>query len=139
MRLLTWGGRLVALLLVVAMGHAVPARAELKLCGHEWANPDVLQKKFEGDEKYKEIHRDKHYLAFQNESDYTVWTFTLPGIPAHPAVVCRRPKFEGEYFTLEMEFNCLGDPRACDGLVQDFRRYNSQIAESMKEQLNKKK
>ncbi len=112
---------------------SLSAQAEITLCGHKWAKPDVLEKEFEADKNYKEIHRDKYYRAFQNEADSTVWTFTLPGIPAHPAVVCRRPVKEGDFVKLEMDVNCLGDPRACDSLVQDFRRLNAEMAKTMNE------
>ena len=137
MRLFKWSFGLFAAVLVTFMSLAPAAHAELKLCGHPWAKPDALQKQFEADKSYKEIHRDKYYLAFQNEDEATVWTFTLPGTPAHPAVICRRPTRDGDLIKLEMDVNCLGDSRACDSLVQDFRRLNSEMAKAMNKQQNK--
>ena len=114
-----------------ALAASTPASAGLKLCGRDWANPDELQKQLVDVEKLKEVHRDKYYVAYQDEKATTMWTFTLPGIPAHPSVVCRMPEKDGDRMRLHMDVNCNGDERACDALVRDFRMLNSQMAKEM--------
>lgn len=108
-----------------------PARAELKLCGFQWGKPGELQKKFTEQDKLPEIHRDGSYVAYQDKKTSTVWTFTLPGIPAHPAVVCRRPKKDGDVITLDMDYVCLGVPGACDDLIKQFQHLNDQMSKAM--------
>lgn len=109
----------------------VPAEAGLKLCGRDWAKPEDLLKQLAEVEKLPVVHRDQYYVAYQDPKTTTMWTFTLPGIPAHPAVVCRQPVKDGDMMKLHMDVNCNGDERACDALVQDFRRLNSQMAKAM--------
>ncbi len=107
------------------------AEAGLKLCGRDWAKPEDMQKQIAEIEKLPEVHRDQYYVAYQDPKATTMWTFTLPGIPSHPAVVCRQPVKDGEMMKLHMDVNCNGDERACDALVKDFRALNSNMAKAM--------
>lgn len=110
---------------------AQPAEAGVKLCGRDWAKPEEIQRILAEVEKLPEVHRDKNYVAYQDQKAMTMWTFTLQGIPSHPAVVCRQPVKDGEALRLHMDVNCNGDERACDALVDDFRRLNSKMAKEM--------
>ena len=124
---------LSALVVTAVMG-LIPAQAAaegLKLCDRPWASPADMFEKLSKTEKLPEVHRDKYYVAYQDPKATTMWTFTLAGIPAHPAVVCRQPVKEGEMMRLHMDVNCDGDERACDELVKDFRRLNSEMAKAM--------
>jgi len=109
----------------------VPVEAGLKLCGRDWAKPEDMLKQLVKVEKLPEVHRDQFYVAYQDTKTTTMWTFTLPGIPSHPAVVCRQPEKDGEMMKLHMDVNCNGDERACEALVKDFRLLNSQMAKAM--------
>ncbi len=110
---------------------SIPAEAALKLCGRDWKSPADMQKLLIETEKFPEAFRDKNYVAYQDKKAETMWTFTLPGIPSHPAVVCRQAIKDGDKLDLHMDVNCDGDPRACDALLKDFQLLNSKMAKEM--------
>lgn len=128
-----WTGLLASLGIMFAAfpGTIEDANAGLKLCEREWASPADMLKQLAETDNLPEVHRSQYYVAYQDPKTQTVWTFTLKGIPSHPAVICRQPIKEGDKLKLHMDVNCDGDERACDALVQDFRRLNSDMARAM--------
>jgi hypothetical protein len=43
----------------------------------------------------------------QSQAKDTIWTFTVPGHPAHPSVVCRRPVQDGAQLRLQMNYSAM--------------------------------
>ena len=66
-----------------------------ELCGRPTEQPQALFDRLTKAEKLKEDFRDKSYVAISDKGKDTIWTFTMPGHPAHPSVVCRRPVPDG--------------------------------------------
>jgi len=117
----------VASMLITTAGTNV-ARAEApSVC--ERANGDAgkLLEQLRDVEKLPEVHRDASYIAFQDKKTWAMWTFTREGLPAHPAVVCRRPVQDGQDITLEMVIGCAGEDKACTQLRQDFGELNARM------------
>lgn len=100
-------------------------------CARANGDPVALLAELTGKDKLPEVFRDAAYVALQDKSTWAMWTFTLPGHRAHPAVVCRRPVQEGDVITLDMVFTCNGEPNACVGLSQEFKALNAIMAQEM--------
>lgn len=124
---------LAALLLACTLGlGAGGALAEPSPCERANTDPVELQTILTETDKLPETFRDDNYVAFQDKSTWSMWTFTLPSHAAHPAVVCRRPVREGDTITLDMVINCKGAEKACAQLDTDFRALNARMALEMK-------
>ncbi|MEW5964691.1 MAG: hypothetical protein AB1749_14155 [Pseudomonadota bacterium] len=100
-------------------------------CARANGDPVALLAELTGKDKLPEVFRDAAYVALQDKSTWAMWTFTLPGHRAHPAVVCRRPVQEGDVITLDMVVTCNGEPNACVGLSQEFKALNAIMAQEM--------
>ena len=75
------------------------------------------------------------YVAFADNPNEAVWTFTKPGHEAHPSVVCRSIIANPDGSVgMDMKVLCVGTDAACDRLVADFNQLN----ERMKEELSRK-
>ena len=59
-------------------------------CGKAKTVPEALYKELAKDSKLREVARSDEFVAFEDGRDGSLWSFTLPPHPAHPAVVCRR-------------------------------------------------
>ncbi|RFB78974.1 hypothetical protein [Methylovirgula sp. 4M-Z18] len=75
-----------------------------------------------------------YYEAFSDPKSQTVWTFTKPGHPAHPSVVCRYPVQMGQQVFLRMEVICHNTQGACDKLVADFQALNKTMSQHLNRQ-----
>ena len=104
-----------------------PASAAPSDCTLASGDPTALFKQLTEVDKLPEVHRDASYIALQDKETWAMWTFTRDGMPAHPAVVCRRPVKNGEQITLEMVFGCKGEEKACAQLEQDFKELNARM------------
>ncbi len=107
--------------------HVTPASAAPSDCTLASGDPTALFKQLTEVDKLPEVHRDASYIALQDKETWAMWTFTRDGMPAHPAVVCRRPVKNGEQITLEMVFGCKGEEKACAQLEQDFKELNARM------------
>jgi hypothetical protein len=100
-------------------------------CARASGDPVALLSELTEKDRLPEVFRDQAYVALQDKSTWAMWTFTLPGHRAHPAVVCRRPVQEGDVITLDMVITCNGEPDACVGLSQEFKALNAIMAQEM--------
>jgi len=78
------------------------------------------------DQVLAELHSDTN-IEFREEGgwtiaegNFTIWTFTQPGHPAHPAVVERRVFEDGESIRIDSRSICTADQFVCDELARQF-------------------
>lgn len=115
---------LVALFPVGALGQAEVTDA---LCGKDKGTPEAIQAAIAKDSLVKEMRRSESFVALENGSDGTLWTFTLPAHPAHPAVVCRRVTERRGHLEIPMTVQCSGAEAACAKLRSDFDMLNERM------------
>lgn len=104
------------------------------LCGRPTEPPSALFDRLTNAEKLKEDFRDKSYVAISDKAKDTVWTFTVPGHPAHPSVVCRRPVQDGADMRLQMNVQCNAAESECQKLVAAFQELNQRMIQEMRKQ-----
>ena len=122
---------LVVVALVSTFGQAAFAQ---DLCGRPAEQPQALFDRLTKTEKLKEDFRDKSYVAISDKTKDTIWTFTVPGHPAHPSVVCRRPMQDGADLRLQMNVQCNASEAECQKLVKAFQELNQRMLQQMKKQ-----
>jgi hypothetical protein len=61
----------------------------------------------------------------------TIWSFTPPDHPAHPAVVKRAVVSRGGEVGLDMTALCQASKVACDKLIEEFKAMNLRMSQSM--------
>ncbi|MBX9589162.1 MAG: hypothetical protein K2X43_07650 [Hyphomonadaceae bacterium] len=113
-----------------------PALAQ-DLCGRPSEPPQGLFDRLTKTEKLKEDFRDKSYVAISDKAKDTVWTFTMPGHPAHPSVVCRRPVQDGADLRLQMNVQCNAVEAECQRLVKAFQELNQRMMRDLRKQQGK--
>jgi hypothetical protein len=64
----------------------------------------------------------------------TVWSFTPPGHPAHPAAVKRVVVEKAGAIYIDMSALCGAEKRACDQLVEEFKALNQKTAQAVQQQ-----
>jgi len=96
------------------------------------ADPAALLKELLANDKLTKVMEDANYVAIQDKSDSTMWTFTQKRQFAHPAVVCRTPVTRNDEIFLDMVVNCKGQTEACEQLEQDFRELNARMQLAIK-------
>jgi len=110
-----------------------PALAQ-DLCGRPSEQPEALLSRLTKTEGLKEDFRDKSYVAISDKAKDTVWTFTVPGHPAHPSVVCRRPVQDGADMRLQMNVQCNAAEAECQRLVKAFQELNQRMLQELRKQ-----
>ena len=105
-----------------------------ELCGRPTEQPQALFDRLTKTEKLKEDFRDKSYVAISDKGKDTIWTFTVPGHPAHPSVVCRRPVQDGAELRLQMDVRCNAAETECQKLVAAFQELNQRMLRDMGKQ-----
>lgn len=117
------------LLLVALFPVGVLAQAQVTdaLCGKDKGTPEALQATVAKDSNVKEMRRSESFVALENGSDGTLWTFTLPAHPAHPAVICRRVMERRGMLEIPMTVQCNGAEAACAKLRSDFDVLNERM------------
>lgn len=105
-----------------------------ELCGRPQETPQAMFERLTKTEKLGESFRDKSYVALNDAAKETVWTFTVPGHPAHPSVVCRRPVQEGAQIRLEMNVQCNAPEVECQKLVRGFQELNQRMLRETQKQ-----
>lgn len=66
-----------------------------------------------------------------DKANRTLWSFTPADHPAHPAVVRRTVVQENGQVSIRMNALCLAKKEACDGLLEEFRRVNTALQQSL--------
>ncbi len=61
----------------------------------------------------------------------TLWSFTPPNHPAHPAAVKRTLVQKDGAFFVEMDALCQATKAACDALMAEFQELNNRMRESI--------
>jgi hypothetical protein len=106
-----------------------------ELCGRTRSTPEALYEQLSKDAKLREMRRSDVYVALEDGSDGTLWTFTLPPHPAHPAVVCRRVMERRGMLEIPTTIVCNGAEAACAKLKSDFDELNTRMVEELQKQL----
>jgi hypothetical protein len=123
--------RIAAAACLVCLGAAVVpvthVSASGDLCGKARTTPEALYKALTEDSKLREMARSEVYVALEDGRDGTLWTFTLPAHPAHPAVVCRRIVERRGILEIPTAIECKGAEAACTKLRSDFDALNERI------------
>ena len=132
MKVIVAAGRILAVSAALATAAGPGMAAEL--CGRPQEPPAAMFERLTKAEKLGESFRDKSYVAVNDAAKGTVWTFTVPGHPAHPSVVCRRPVQEGAQMRLEMNVQCNAAEAECQKLVQGFQELNQRMIREMEKQ-----
>ena len=130
-RVLMVSGLLLALALTLAWPRDAAAE---ELCGEPKAHPDALYERLAKDSRLREMLRNERYVALENGQNGTLWTFTLPPHPAHPAVVCRRVMERRGVLEVPTTIACLGPEAECARLKSDFDVLNERMIEGLYKQ-----
>jgi hypothetical protein len=72
------------------------------------------------------------WTVIEDRSTLSLWSFTPPGHPAHPAAIHRKVIQEGDNFFMQMNVLCEAAKPACDALVSEFEKLNQRMTEDMK-------
>jgi hypothetical protein len=72
------------------------------------------------------------WTVIEDRSTLSVWSFTPPGHPAHPAAIRRRVVQEGNNLLLQMNVLCEAPKPACDAMVMEFEKLNGQVRQDLK-------
>jgi hypothetical protein len=96
-------------------------------CGKARAAPDALYKELARDPKLREMGRSDLYVGLEDGRDGTLWTFTLPAHPAHPAAICRRIMERRGIIEIPTTVECKGPEKACARLRSDFDILNERV------------
>jgi len=101
------------------------------LCGKTTTAPEALYRELAKDSKLREMARSDAYVALEDGRDGTLWTFTLPAHPAHPAVVCRRIVERRGILEIPTTIECKGAEAACAKLRSDFDVLNERVIQDL--------
>ena len=127
--------RASTLAVAAALPLAAPAAATTDdLCGKPKAAPQELYERLSKDEQLREMRRSDVYVALEDGSNGTLWTFTLPPHPAHPAVVCRRVMERRGVLEIPTTIVCNGAEPACAKLKSDFDELNTRMLKELQQQ-----
>jgi hypothetical protein len=108
--------------------------ADDDLCGEPKAGPQALYERLAKDARIREMHRNDIYVGLENGDNGTLWTFTLPKHPAHPAAVCRRVVERRGIIDIPTTIVCEGAQAACADLKTDFEALNARIIDDLYKQ-----
>lgn len=66
-----------------------------------------------------------------DKANHTLWSFTQPGHPAHPAAVRRTVVIENGQPSIRMNALCTAKQEDCDAMLEGFRRMNTALQQSL--------
>jgi hypothetical protein len=124
--------RTAAWLVIVAA--AVPVTqgsAAGDLCGKPRTAPEALYQELVKDTGLREMARSDVFVGLEDGRDGTLWTFTLPAHPAHPAAVCRRIVERRGILDIPTAIECKGAEAACAKLKSDFDALNERVIQDL--------
>jgi hypothetical protein len=113
---------------------AQPAASGDDPCGESKAEPQALYDRLAKDSRLREMRRSDHFVALENGQDGTLWTFTLPAHPAHPAAVCRRVMERRGVIDIPTAIVCRGPEGECTKLKSDFDALNARMIQELHKQ-----
>jgi hypothetical protein len=105
-----------------------------EVCGKAKGTPAALYEQVSKDTKLREMRRSDAFVALEDGGSGTLWTFTLPAHPAHPAVVCRRILERRGLLEVPTTIQCNGAQAACAKLKSDFDVLNDRMIEDLYKQ-----
>ena len=130
MRCIREAARLVCIAAAVVLPIA-PSSATGDLCGRPKTTPGTLYEQLSKDARLREMRRSDVFVALEDGGDGTLWTFTLPAHPAHPAVVCRRIMERRGLIEIPTAIQCNGGEAACARLQSDFDMLNERMIQDL--------
>lgn len=71
------------------------------------------------------------WTTADDKANRTLWSFTQPGHPAHPAAVRRMVVMENGQASIKMNALCQATQEACDSMLEEFRRMNAALQQSL--------
>jgi hypothetical protein len=116
---------------LLALASAGRTAADDDLCGEARREPQALYEHLAKDSRLREMGRDERYVGLENGQDGTLWSFTLPAHPAHPAAVCRRVMERRGRIEVPTTIVCKGPDAECKKLESDFDALNARIIEDL--------
>jgi hypothetical protein len=69
------------------------------------------------------------WTIIEDQSTFSVWSFTPSGHPAYPAVIRRTVVKRGDQISLQTNVLCEAAKAACDAMVAEFARLNEKVRE----------
>ena len=116
----------LAFAVALNLGLAAPADAEGRLhnlCGWTVRSPQEAFDRLAKQKNVRGIQRTSEYISYHDQVADRVWTFTVAGHSAHPAVICRYPTSDG----IQMNVVCGGTKAICDELVRQFEEQTRKV------------
>jgi hypothetical protein len=126
--------RVLATCAVVVVSLVRPLHAADNLCGEAKSAPQALYERLAKDSRIREMHRNELYVGLENGENGTLWTFTLPQHPAHPAAICRRVLERRGIIDIPTTIVCEGAEAACAQLKADFDALNTRVIDDLYKQ-----
>ncbi|WP_426341811.1 DUF4019 domain-containing protein [Pseudoduganella sp. S-14] len=77
------------------------------------------------------ITEEGGWTVADDKAGHTLWSFTRPGHPAHPAAVRRTVVVENGQASIRMNALCQAKREACDNMLEEFRRMNAALQQSL--------
>lgn len=77
------------------------------------------------------ISEEGGWTIADDKRNRTLWSFTTPGHPAHPAAVRRTVLMENGQASIRMAALCQAKQEACDAMLEEFRRMNTALQQSL--------
>jgi hypothetical protein len=127
-------GAIAGLVCVLVTGYPLPAAADDDMCGEPKAAPQALYERLTKDARVREMHRNDMYVGLENGDNGTLWTFTLPKHPAHPAAICRQVIERRGIIDIPTTIACEGPQAACAEIKTDFDALNARIIDDLYKQ-----
>jgi hypothetical protein len=72
------------------------------------------------------------WTVIEDRSTLSLWSFTPPSHPAHPAAIHRKVVQEGDNIFVKMQVLCEAPKPACDKVVADFEDLNQRMTKALK-------
>jgi hypothetical protein len=70
---------------------------------------------------------NERFVAYEDEPNMRVWTFTTSAHAAHPAVACRTVTDVNGHTNLDLKIDCRSTRENCDALYREFEALNARM------------
>ncbi|WP_051293448.1 DUF4019 domain-containing protein [Pseudoduganella violaceinigra] len=77
------------------------------------------------------VSMENGWTTADDKANRTLWSFTEPGNPAHPAAVRRTVVMENGQASIRMHALCQAQKADCDSMLEEFRRMNAALQQSL--------
>jgi len=123
-------GLAIALVALTAGGQEFEPYPRAKVTPEQWqAYFDEISSKFAST---RQEARAAHFVGFSNPVTQTMYTFTQPGHPAHPAWITRQVVQEGTSVKVQQIGFFAGDEAPFAQLYRDFQQLNDRLREDIR-------